>query len=229
MPTPLDLTPFGFTPTESRLYEVLLLEGPGTGYAVARRANLARANAYAALEGLVAKGGARREGGRPAQYRAESPGVLLTRVTQQQSTALDSLREALARAGSPESPAVVEVESPRGALQLLSHDIARAGRSVALLAPADAYPLLIPVLRRAVAQSLELRLLAPAPVSLDFAAVSVPDRSPPWPGEPLLSIIDDTIALVAARQGTGVAGHWTTAPALVAAARLAFDHWGSGS
>ena len=33
----LDLTTFGFTPTESLVYEVLLRGGPGTGYAIARR------------------------------------------------------------------------------------------------------------------------------------------------------------------------------------------------
>ena len=49
----IDLTPFGFTPTESLVYEVLLTGGPGTGYAVARGAGLARANAYSALEALV--------------------------------------------------------------------------------------------------------------------------------------------------------------------------------
>ena len=38
----LDLTPFGFTPTESRVYQVLLGDGPGTGYAIARSAGLAR-------------------------------------------------------------------------------------------------------------------------------------------------------------------------------------------
>ena len=32
----LNLTPFGFTPTESLVYEVLLTGGPGTGYAIAR-------------------------------------------------------------------------------------------------------------------------------------------------------------------------------------------------
>ena len=42
----LDLTRFGFTPTESLVYEVLLTGGPGTGYAIARSAGLARANAY---------------------------------------------------------------------------------------------------------------------------------------------------------------------------------------
>ncbi|MCH8838950.1 MAG: hypothetical protein IIA60_14340 [Candidatus Marinimicrobia bacterium] len=56
--TAVDLTPFGFTPTESQVYQVLLEHGPGTGYAIARAANLARANAYSALAGLVAKGAA---------------------------------------------------------------------------------------------------------------------------------------------------------------------------
>jgi sugar-specific transcriptional regulator TrmB len=50
-----DLTRFGFTPTEGLVYQVLLTGGPGTGYAIARAAGLARANAYSALEGLVAK------------------------------------------------------------------------------------------------------------------------------------------------------------------------------
>ena len=36
----LDLTRFGFTPTESLIYEVLLTNGPGTGYALARAAGL---------------------------------------------------------------------------------------------------------------------------------------------------------------------------------------------
>ena len=60
-----DLTRFGFTPTEGLVYQVLLTGGPGTGYAIARPPGLARANAYSALEGLVAKGAARVDGGRP--------------------------------------------------------------------------------------------------------------------------------------------------------------------
>ena len=72
----LDLTPFGFTPTESLVYQVLLTGGPGTGYAIARSAGLARANAYSALEGLVSKGAARLDAGRPRRYRPEPPAAL---------------------------------------------------------------------------------------------------------------------------------------------------------
>jgi sugar-specific transcriptional regulator TrmB len=69
----LDLTPFGFTPTESLVYEVLLTGGPGTGYSIARSAGLARANAYSALEGLVSKGAARADAGRPRRGRPGAP------------------------------------------------------------------------------------------------------------------------------------------------------------
>src|SRR4029077_11000093 len=75
----LDLTPFGFTPTESLVYATLLRLGPSTGYAVARSARLARANAYGALEGLVARGAATRTPppNRPARYRPADPPALL--------------------------------------------------------------------------------------------------------------------------------------------------------
>src|SRR5207247_2375819 len=81
---PLDLTRFGFTPTESLVYEVMLRSGPGTGYAIARSAGLARANAYAALEGLGQKGAARGEEGRPKRYRPEPPPTLVARLVDRQ-------------------------------------------------------------------------------------------------------------------------------------------------
>ena len=128
----LDLTPFGFTPTESKVYQVLLTGGPGTVYAVARSAGLARANAYSALEGLVAKGAARGEDGQPKVYRAEPPTGVLARITAAQGDALDRLATALEGFGAPASPSIVELSSVRGMLQLLTHEIGRAKASVEL-------------------------------------------------------------------------------------------------
>ncbi|MDQ2670672.1 MAG: helix-turn-helix domain-containing protein, partial [Gemmatimonadota bacterium] len=107
----LDLTPFGFTPTESLVYEVLLTGGPGTGYGIARSAGLARANAYGALEGLVAKGAARMEGGRPRRYRPEPPAALLARIASDQGQAIERLRTRLDEIAVPDSPTLVEIES----------------------------------------------------------------------------------------------------------------------
>lgn len=219
----LDLTPFGFTPTESRVYQVLLSGGPGTGYAVARGAGLARANAYSALEGLVTKGAARSEIGQPKVYRAEPPATVLARITNFQGEALERLASEFEGFGAPASPSVVELTSAKGVVQLLSHEIGRARRSVALLAPPDAYPLLAPGLRRAVSAGLETKLCSPAEVSLPFTTVeSVP---PPhdWPGEALIAIVDGTGAVIASRNGGRVQGHWSSAPTFVAAAQVTFD------
>src|SRR3954451_4993760 len=84
----LDLTSFGFTPTESLVYEVLLRHGPGTGYAIARSAGLARANAYSALEGLVCKGGSRTERCPRRQYRGEGPAGFIARISNNHGLAL---------------------------------------------------------------------------------------------------------------------------------------------
>lgn len=222
----LDLTPFGYTPTESLVYEVLLTGGPGTGYAIARAAGLARANAYSALEGLVAKGAARSDGGRPRRYRPEDTTALIARIANHHGQALDRLSVDLEGLAAPAAPTVVEIDSPRAALQLIAHDVARATGSVSLLAPPEAYPLLAPALRRPAAAGVALNLLATAPVDLDFAPVGVAVESHAWPGTPLVSVVDDRSAVVAYRQGSEVHGHWSTAPALVASARFALSGYG---
>ena len=219
----LDLTPFGFTPTESKVYQVLLTSGPGTGYAVARSAGLARANAYSALEGLVSKGAARGEDAQPRVYRAEPPTAVLARITAVQGEALDQLAAALEGFGAPVSPSIVELTSVRGLLQLLTHEIGRAKRSVDLLAPADAYPLLAPALRRAASAGLAMSLYAPVKVELPFVQVEAIGEVQGWPGAALIAIMDGAGAVIAARQDGAIQGHWGSAPTFVAAARVTFD------
>jgi sugar-specific transcriptional regulator TrmB len=225
----LDLTHFGFTPTESLVYEVLLTGGPGTGYAIARSAGLARANAYSALEGLVTKGAARVEGGRPKRYRPETPAALIARISTDHGQALERLSSDLDSVSVPATPTLVEIESGRAILQLVTHDVARATASVALLAPADAFPLLAPALRRPYAAGVPLILCATAPVDLGFGVVEVVSAAQPWPGMPIISVVDDRSAILAARQGADVRGHWSTAPAFVAGARLALERFRHGS
>src|ERR687887_1401147 len=113
----IDLTHFGFTPTESLVYQVLLTGGPGTGYAIARAAGLARANAYSALEGLVGKGAARVEPGRPRRYRPEAPTALIARISTDHGQALERLGQELDAIAVPSTPTLVEIESSRAVLQ----------------------------------------------------------------------------------------------------------------
>jgi HTH-type transcriptional regulator, sugar sensing transcriptional regulator len=221
----VDLTKFGFTPTESLVYESLLRSGPGTGYAIARAAGLARANAYSALEGLVTKGAARVEAGRPRRYLAESPAGLVARISNNHALALERLSTELATLDSPRSQTIVEIESGRGALQLITHDVARATQSVELLLPPDAYPLLAPVLRRPIAAGAELALWSTAPVDLDYAQVQPLTGEYRWPGMPIVMVVDERSAIIGARNSNEVQAHWSNAPSFIAAARLTLERF----
>jgi sugar-specific transcriptional regulator TrmB len=220
----VDLTPFGFTPTESLVYQVLLTGGPGTGYAIARSAGLARANAYSALEGLVSKGAARLDAGRPRRYRPEPPPALLARISNIHGEAVERLTHQLESVSVPGTPTLVEVDSGRSVLQLLSHDLARATASALLLAPPDAFPLIAPALRRPFAAGVPLALFATAPVELGFVPVRVIAlEAGAWPGMPVIMVVDDRAALIAARDGGDARGHWSAAPVFVAAATRALE------
>jgi sugar-specific transcriptional regulator TrmB len=221
----IDLTHFGFTPTESLVYEALITGGPGTGYAIARAARLARANAYGALEGLVAKGAARVEPGRPKRYRPETPAGLIARISNNHGLALERLSNELEQVSLPDTPTVVEIVSGRAVLQLITHDVARAAHSVTLLAPPDAFPLLAPALRRPIAAGVPVSLWSTGPVDLGFGAVQAVAGEHEWPGMPIIAVVDNRSAILAGRRGNEVHGHWSSAPAFVAAARLALERF----
>jgi sugar-specific transcriptional regulator TrmB len=224
----LDLTAFGFTPTESLVYEVLLRGGPGTGYAIARTAGLARANAYGALEGLVQKGVARVDEGRPRRYRPEPPDALVARILERQAQALDQVSESLERVSTPPSPTLLELASARGAIQIASREAARATSEILLHASPEAFPPLVPALRKAASGGVMLSLSSTAPVDIPFSELMVTAEVNGWPGQPFILVVDHKSALVAARQGDRVTGHWGTAPTLVAAARLAIERLRGG-
>ncbi len=221
MPAAIDLTPFGFTPTESLIYEVLLRSGPGTGYTIARAAGLARANVYAALEGLVSKGGARVSDDRPRRYRPESPSTLLAQLGERQGVALDRLSHALDALTAPETSTLVELTSARGAVQLMGREIARAESSVALVAPSDGCLALAPQLRHAAAAGVALDVASTGPVPLGSVSVTV-IAAHDWPGEPVLLVVDDHAALIGNRTADTFSGHWGHGAGFVAAAQQAF-------
>jgi sugar-specific transcriptional regulator TrmB len=217
----LDLTPFDFTPTESLIYEVLVTRGPGTGYAVARAAGLARANAYAALEGLVSKGAARADEGRPRRFRPEPASVLLGRIVDRQQRAVEALSQALSSISLPTSQTLTEVTSLRSAVQLLTLEIARASGEVRMVAPAEVYGPLAPSFRRALGAGVRLDLWTEGEVESSPAPVRRIEVGDRWPSRPLVAVIDGRQAMIAGFDGDRVAGHWSTAPSQVAAARMA--------
>jgi len=108
----MQLERFGFTPTESRVYLALLGLSPATGYAVAQRAGLARANTYDALDALAARGAVSRLPGRPAHYAAIEPDALVGRLRREMARDLELLVQELGsveRGRRTPSPPALEV------------------------------------------------------------------------------------------------------------------------
>ncbi len=213
-----DLTPFGFTPTESLVYQALLKLGPVTGYAVAQEARLARANAYSALEGLVARGAATRAAGRPAVYRSVEPAALLTQLAAAQGAALDRLAQALRRASAPGDPVTREVEGARAVANTVMQLVARAETAVVGVIAAELWRPSLPAWRRAASRAaLTVRIAGEADDPDGLSAGTVD------PAAPTVLVVDDSHALTATGTGDATRALWSSHPLIVALARAAIE------
>jgi sugar-specific transcriptional regulator TrmB len=215
MPSEIDLTPFGFTATESQAYAALLRLGPSTGYAVAHATRVARANTYGALEGLVGRTAALRLAGRPARYRATDPAALIAQLAAQQGEALDRLSRSLRDAAGPSEPETRSVTGGRAVANLIMQVVARTERRAEGVLSAELLRPTLPAWRRAKERAaLELRVAGDAP----------PEASPILSGTvsadlPTVLVIDDVQAVVVAGSGETAAGIWSSHPAVTALAR----------
>jgi sugar-specific transcriptional regulator TrmB len=216
----IDLTPFGFTPTESLVYATLLRLGPATGYAVAKAARLARANAYGALEGLVSRGAATRmpPPTRPARYRPTDPQALLAHLAALQGEALDRLGQALRGLARPGEPVTREVSGARAVANLVMQLVARAERSVTGTVALELWRPTLPAWRRAGERAhMHVRvrggLPADAPSWLELASE---DAAPAT-----VLLIDDAQIVMTSGEGEAVAALWTSHPMIVRLAQRA--------
>jgi len=217
----LDLTPFGFTPTESLVYATLLRLGPSTGYAVARGARLARANAYGALEGLVARGAASRTPppNRPARYRPTDPQSLLAHLATLQGEALDRLGRQLRDFSRPGEPVVREVAGSRAVANLVMQLVARAERGVEGVMTLELWRPTLPAWRRAAERAqLKVRIRG-----------GMPEDAPSWlePASDTLDatllVIDEAHLVITSGDGDAVTGLWTSHPLILVLARRALQ------
>jgi sugar-specific transcriptional regulator TrmB len=217
----LDLTPFGFTPTESLVYATLLRLGPSTGYAVARGARLARANAYGALEGLVARGAATRTPppNRPARYRPTDPQSLLAHLATLQGEALDRLGRQLRDFSRPGEPVVREVAGSRAVANLVMQLVARAERGVEGVMTLELWRPTLPAWRRAAERAqLKVRMRG-----------GMPEDAPSWlePASDTLDatllVIDEAHLVITSGDGDAVTGLWTSHPLILVLARRALQ------
>ncbi|HET7790506.1 MAG TPA: helix-turn-helix domain-containing protein [Gemmatimonadales bacterium] len=212
----IDLTPFGFTPTESLVYGALLRSGPGTGYSVARAAHLARANAYGALEGLVARGAASRAAGRPARYRPADPATLIAQLAQSQAVALDRLRRSLADAPQSGEPEARAVTGARAVVNLIQQLVARAETTVEGILAAELWRPTLPAWRRAATRArLSLRMAGPVDDAAGIAIAEAPADAP------TLLVVDGAHMVTAGGGGETVSGLWSSHPLMVTLAGAA--------
>lgn len=214
----IDLTPFGFTPTESSVYATLLRLGPSTGYAVAHAAGFARANTYAALEALLRRGATFRSAGRPARYRATDPPGLLVQLAAEQGERLDRLSLALAGIRPPPEPVTRALEGVRAVANVTQQLVARAEQGVDGVLAAELWQPTIPAWRRAATRAtIHIRIAGDA---VDSGELSFP-RAPA--DHPTVLLVDGLHTVLAARIGGGdtLAGLWSSNPLISVVARLA--------
>jgi hypothetical protein len=70
-------------------------------------------------------------------------------------------------------------------------------------------------------------LWSTAPITAEVGIDVVVVAEQPWPGMPILAVIDERSAIVGSRQGSEVQGYWSSAPSFIAAAGLALEKFRS--
>jgi len=201
------------------VYGVLLALGPSTGYAVARTAGYARANTYAALEGLVRRGAAHRAAGRPARYRAADPSSLLLLLAAEQGERLERLNRALADLGGQADSVTKSIEGARAVANVVQQLVARASRRVDGVIAADLWRPTLPAWRRAATRAkLHVRIAGEAEETEGLATPGAPAE------HPTMLLVDGVYTLVAAPDGSGVlAGLWSGDPLVAMLASSALE------
>jgi hypothetical protein len=205
----IDLTPFGFTPTESLAYEALLALGPSSGYAVAKHLAVARANGYQALNGLVSKGAALLIDENPQRFRAVKPDALLAQVTATEAAKVGQLERQVAERGALGDEAIVRLEDQRSLRAVLTRWAGRSPGEILCIAPRRLRDALQPVWRKREADG--------APTRLWTAEDVLPAATPHTPS--LLFWCAE--AAVVAQGDSDGRGYWCSDPLLLATVRTA--------
>jgi sugar-specific transcriptional regulator TrmB len=220
-----DLSPFGFTPTESSAYRALLTLGPSSGYAVARELSIARANAYQALDGLVSKGAAVLvTDGTPKRYRAVQPMTVFARIAAAEMLKLDQLERDLLEQPSAGAPLLVSLTGERTVQEAASRAVVRAAGEVLCIAPAELLQALAPALRARATAGRAVRVWS-GDAPLEGMPVTVEPTSPQsladrFEGPLLLLLADGALAAVDRQPWEGI---WSEDPLVAALVRSTIE------
>lgn len=223
-PKSADLTPFGFTPTETSVYFALLERGPASGYAIARDLSVARANVYQALHGLVAKRAAVVVEGDATRFQAVRPASLYAQIVEQQATMLDRLEASLHEVPRAGVEPIVSLTGRRALLDLMTRVGARETGPVLFLGQHAVMAALAPMLRKRAADRTESEVWLigtsgdlPVPV----AGVVAEDRVREFlPADTVVMLAPGGVLVGRMREGDA-SGFWSGDESLVGTARAA--------
>lgn len=215
----VDLTPFGFTQTETTVYSTLADLGPSSGYAVAKAAQIARANAYEALHGLVAKGAAVVVDRHPVRFRAVRGEALVARIAEEAARRLEELDRQLRADAVSGADAIVPVRGYRAFVDVMMRTVAGEDGLVTCIVPADLIAATLPAWRKraAVAAPTDLWTVGPGDAGGALeprGSVSI-ERITERFGGPAVLVHTPTASVVGTIAGDASAGYWTSDPTLV--------------
>lgn len=222
--TGIDLTPFGFTPTESLAYQALAERGPLSGYALARELSIARANAYQALHGLAAKGAVRPTAERPQRFRPVQPAALFALLVEKEASKLDRLETQLMRGPSAAAPGLVPITSERALLDLLLRTAAKTSAQVSCVAPASLLWGLAPAWHKRAADGTPTSLWClgdppAAALPIPLSGNVDPSRAERYFGASGITLVTDEVGVIARLPGGTPSGYWTSDSVLVGSIR----------
>lgn len=213
----LDLTPFGFTPTESQAYGALQELGPSSGYAVARALAIARANAYQALDGLVTKGAATLAASEsPRRYRAVQPQTVFARIAASEAQKLDVLERQVREQPRRGADPVTLLRGERAISEVVVRAVVRAEGKVRCLATASRFASWAPAIRARVAAGRPIELWTADAGDVELAVA--PGRASPervregLGADPLLLLADGALVASLADDPEGI---WSDSPMVV--------------
>jgi hypothetical protein len=218
----LDFTPFGFTPTESLVYEALLERGPSSGYRLSKALSIARANTYQALNGLVAKGAAEAGQETPKIFRPVSPEALLALVARDQARRLDQLERRLSERRGTGEPAIIPLRGERELQELVLRTAARAAGPVSFLGPGRQISQLLPVWRKRASDGAQTELWvvgdSPQSFPLPISGTVDPEALDSHFGAPATILLAPGAAILATEHAGSLSGYWSSDPILLGAA-----------
>jgi hypothetical protein len=204
----------------------LLDLGPATGYQVGKQLGVARANAYAALDGLVGKGAARLQSPDPKVYRATRPDDLVAELGRVTIARVELLEQQFASKSPHGAASIQEFSGLREFRELAIRLAARDPEPVRFLGTPDTAATLTPVWRKREADGLSSFVIVTSdPGALPVTGTRILDGETGalWRAREPAVLSCGYAAIIGSESNDGPEGVWGSLPSLVGFARTTLE------